>query len=242
MGLKSLAHSQHAATLCLSDYLLTPICLNGGLLNASEEPKVNSHLDEWANIPFCFIHHHGCYLHITCGIMWGVKHRRRLQILPTAKHFCHLQSESASIFLCVVWKKWKKILSLAENVNAAKCESGSGLYFSLADSKWRGCRSPSSSPPTLFIDDRAWPACGPRHDGVKTWKVCSWKRRKKSIRWCLAWVKKECQRKSGYKRMLHTSTCTHTISQSTQLWKLSAQNWEHKAVLQQVAGIKGLFQ
>lgn len=156
-------------------------------MNASEEPEASSHLDEWANILFCLIHHRGCYLCITCSIMRGVKHRRCVQILPTAKHFCHLQSESASIFFVCSMKHTKKkvkksvvkYLCLAENVNAPKCESGFGLYFSLADSNWRGWWSPSSSPLTLFMDDRARPTCGPRHDSVKTWKVCIWKRRRK---------------------------------------------------------------
>lgn len=42
-----------------------------------------------------------------------------------------------------------------------------GLYFRPADSKWRGCRSPSPSPPSLFTAGRAWAACGPRHGRAK---------------------------------------------------------------------------
>lgn len=108
-----------------------------------------------------------------------------MQIPPTAKRLCHLQPKSASGSFFFLWgmKQKKavcesvvKYLCLAENV---KCESGFGLYFSLADSNWKGCWSPSSSPPTLFMVDRAWPVCGPRHDRVKTWKVCIWRKWKK---------------------------------------------------------------
>lgn len=156
-------------------------------------------------------------------LTYHLQHNARCQtqtvmpIPPTAKRLCHLQPKSASgsFFFCEVWSKrkqsvnlWWNIFAWAENV---KCESGFGLYFSLADSNWKGCWSPSSSPPTLFMVDRAWPVCGPRHDRVKTWKVCIWRKRKKSIRCCLACAKKSMPAQVGVQKKL-THKRTHTLS------------------------------
>lgn len=184
-------------------------------------------------------------------LTYHLQHNARCQtqtvmpIHPTAKHLCHLQPKSASgSFFCEVWSKRKKSENLWWNI-FAWLRMWSAKVASVCISGWqiqtgRVADLLPRALPTLFMVDRAWPVCGPRHDRVKTWKVCIWRKRKKASDAALHVLKKYARASRGTKES-YTQAHAHSLSQSRQLWKLSAQRWEYKAVLKHAAGIKRLF-
>lgn len=158
-------------------------------------------------------------------LTYHLQHNARCQtqtvmpIPPTAKRLCHLQPKSASgsFFFGEVWSKrkqsvnlWWNIFAWAENV---KCESGFGFVFQPGRFKLEGLLSSFLEPSNPFHGwpglARVWAAARSRKNMKSMYLK---KKEKKASDAALRVLKKVCQRKSGYKRNLHTSARTLSLT------------------------------